>query len=265
MRLLHLGLDLGLDLRAELEHLQLAAQDRGHHAQPRLDVHGLEQLLLLLGLQAKRRGDEVGEHAGVVDVGRGQLQLVGQRGHELDHAPELVLHGAGQRLDLGRLDEHVGELREAADGVGILGDPLLEPDAGEPLDEDAERPVGDADHAVHERRGADVVEVLEASLLGLGILARDERQHPVAVDDVVDQLHGALLPDRERRHRLREDDGLLEREDRQRRRDLDVAFEGLGPFGELAHAEVRTVIVMRPSPRGGLEATGSVTTSNPRS
>ena len=60
------------------------------------------------------------------------------------------------------------------------------------------------------------------------VLRRHEGQHAVAGDDVVDELDRALLSDRERRHRLREDDGLLEREHRQRGRDLDVALEGLG-------------------------------------
>ena len=100
LRLLHLRLDLRLDLRAELEHLELAAQDRRRRAQPLLDVDQLEELLLLLGLEPQRRGDEVREHARVVDVGGGELELVGQRRDELDDARELVLHGARQRLDL---------------------------------------------------------------------------------------------------------------------------------------------------------------------
>ena len=60
----------------------------------------LEQLLLLLGLEPQRRGDEVREHARVVDVGGGELELVGKRRDELDDARELVLHGARERLDL---------------------------------------------------------------------------------------------------------------------------------------------------------------------
>ena len=52
LRGLHLGLDLVLDLRAELGDLELAVEDHEHGAQPLLDVVLLEQLLLLLGLQA---------------------------------------------------------------------------------------------------------------------------------------------------------------------------------------------------------------------
>ena len=85
LALLHLGLDLRLDLRAELEHLELAVQDRRDLAQPLLDVDRLEQLLALLGLDAaQRRGDEMGERARVVDVRRRELELLGQVGREAD-------------------------------------------------------------------------------------------------------------------------------------------------------------------------------------
>ena len=54
LRLVHLGLDLGLDLRAELHHLELAGEDLGEAPQPLRDVALLEQLLLLLGLDPQR-------------------------------------------------------------------------------------------------------------------------------------------------------------------------------------------------------------------
>ena len=88
LALLQLGLHLRLDLRAELEHLQLAVQDQRDLAQPLLDVGQLEQLLLLLGLQPQRRGDEVAERARVVDVRGGELELLGQVRDEPDDARE---------------------------------------------------------------------------------------------------------------------------------------------------------------------------------
>ena len=87
LALLHLRLDLRLDLRAELDHLELTAEDRRDRAQALLDVRGLEQLLLLLRLQAHGRGDEVGEDGRVVDVRRGELQLLGQVRDRRDDAP----------------------------------------------------------------------------------------------------------------------------------------------------------------------------------
>ncbi len=61
-----------------------------------------------------------------------------------------------------------------------------------------------------------------------------EGQHPLAGDDVVDQLDRALLADGERRHRLGEDDRLLQREDG------ELSGQLLGDdVLELAHAASR--------------------------
>src|SRR5205085_3622942 len=130
-----------------------------------------------------------------------------------------------------------------------------------PLDEDAQRPVGDADHLVDHRGGPDLVEVVPARLVDIGISDRHEREQPLAVDRVLDQLHRSVLADRERGHRLREDHRLLQREDRQLRRNLDL-LEAL--FGQdVAHATLPTWITTR-SALGSRGATGSATVSRPR-
>src|SRR2546423_370926 len=66
-----------------------------------------------------------------------------------------------------------------------------------------------------------------------------ERDDAVGGDDVLHELHGPVLADRERAHRLREDDGLLERQDGEDVRDLG-AFDRLGD--EVAHELLRTSI-----------------------
>ena len=200
--LLHLRLYLRLDLRAELEDLELAVQDRRDVAQPRLDVGQLEQPLLLVGLQPQGRRDEVAERARIVDVRRGELQLFGQIRYEADHAREEVLHVAGERLHLGRLLELVRQLGELADEVRVVLRRPFELDASQPLDEDPQRPVGDPDHLVDHGGGADLVQVVPAGLLGVRVLDGDEREHALAGDDVLDELDRAFLPDRERRHRF---------------------------------------------------------------
>jgi len=59
---------LRLDLRAELEDLQLPVEDGRDLPQSRLDVASFEEPLLLLRLQSQRGGDEVAERARVLDV-----------------------------------------------------------------------------------------------------------------------------------------------------------------------------------------------------
>src|SRR6202011_2773603 len=73
LALLHLGLNLRLDLRAELDDLELAVQDHRELAEPGAGIRQLEQVLLLLGLDPQRRGDEVGERIRLVDVRRRKL------------------------------------------------------------------------------------------------------------------------------------------------------------------------------------------------
>ena len=93
----------------------------------------------------------------------------------------------------------------------------------------------------------------------------DEREHPVAGDDVVDQLDRALLADRERRHRLREDDRLLQRQDRQDGRHLDVVLVEVtsGSSSLMRAPSVAEHDQMRPV--RGLGASGITTVSSPRS
>jgi hypothetical protein len=242
LALFHLRLHLRLDLRAELEHLELAVQDRRDHPQARLDVHLLEDLLPLLGPdRAERRGDEVAEGARVVDVRGGELQLLREVRREADDAGEQPLHVPRQRLELRCLLEHVGQRAELAEEVRVDVEPVLDPPALEALHEDAQRPVGHLDHLVDDRDGADVVDVVEARRVERAVAGGDEGEHAVAGDDVVDQPHRALLADRERRHRLREDDGVLQRQHRQHRRQLELRLLRLEP--QVAHSSIRSTVM----------------------
>src|SRR6185312_9925481 len=92
----------------------------------------------------------------------------------------------------------------------------------------------------------------------LGVLDGDEREQAVARDDVLDELDRALLTDRKRRYGLREDDRVLQGQDRQGRRedDLFLALLGERVRQRLAHRDV-TTIAMR-SAGAGLGAMGSL-------
>ncbi len=167
LRRLHFRDDLVLDLRAELRDLELPVEDDEHCAQALLDVVQLEQLLLLRGLQAQRRGDQVAERAGVVDVGRGERELLGEVRHEADQACEERLHVLRQRLCLRRLLVDVWNLDEAAHQVRLVLELVDQPDAADALDEDPQRPVGHAEHLLDDGRGSDLVQVVPAGLLDL--------------------------------------------------------------------------------------------------
>ena len=73
---------------------------------------------------------------------------------------------------------------------------------------------------MHDGRRSDLVEVAPVGNLHLGVAHRDEREQAVAAHHVVHELDRALLADGERRHRVGEDDRLLQRQDGQLGRDL---------------------------------------------
>ena len=137
-------------------------------------------MLLLVRLQPHRRGHEIAERARIVDVRRRDLQFFGEVRDEADHPGEEVLDVARERLDLLARLENVGQLAELADEVRLIVNGAIEPDAARAGDEDAQRPVGDAHHLVDRRRRPDLVEVVPAGRIRVGIANRDESERPVA-------------------------------------------------------------------------------------
>ena len=187
-----------------------------------LDVDALEQLLPLRGIGRRVEATRCASALGSSTFAAASCSSSGRYGGEPDDPREEALDVARQRLDLGGSAHVVRHRLDLGDEVRLVRVLLAEADAVQALDEDPERPVGHLDHLVDDRRRADLVEVVAARGLGLGVLRRHEREQALAGDDVVDQPDRALLPDRERGHRLREDDRLLQRQDGQRRQ-LDVA------------------------------------------
>jgi hypothetical protein len=107
LTLVHLGLDLRLDARADLGQLLLAREQLRQPAQPLGHVALLEQRLPLVDPEPQRACDQVGQLGGVVEVRHRHLQLGGQVRDLLDDARERGLDVALQRLELRRGGDHV--------------------------------------------------------------------------------------------------------------------------------------------------------------
>ena len=215
LALLHLGVDLALDLRADRDDVQLAREDLGQAAQATADVDLLEQRLALLGVDPQRAGDQVAERRRVVEVGDRHLQLLGEVRDLLDDLAEGLLDVANQRRQLGALVDDVGLLFDACGQVRLGPEPLGDAHALTALDEDPQRAVGHLEHARHHAGDADVVELVGGGRVGLRLAAGDHHEHPVADQHVVDEPHRALLPDRQGRQRVGERDAVAQRQDRQ--------------------------------------------------
>ncbi len=257
--LVELGLHLRLDPRPDRGDLELAGEDLREAAQPAGHVALLQELLLLLGLDPQRAGDQVRERRRVVEVRDRDLQLLGQVRDVLDDARERLLHVAHERRELRSLVHDVRLLRDAGDEVGLLRRERVQAHARAGLDEDAQRPVGHLEHARDRADDADREELLGTRRLGLRIAARDHHEHPVPAEHVVDQPDRPLLADRERRERVGERDGVAQRQHRERVRQLrrrahgDLLAAGAGR-GDLDHGS---------SPAG--PASGSSTVRMPSS
>ncbi len=228
LALLHLGVDLALDLGADRDDVELAGEDLGQPSQPAGDVDLLQQRLALLGLDPQRAGDQVAERGRVVEVGDRHLQLLGEVRDLLDDVAERLLDVAHQRGQLRAFLDDVGQLGDARREVGLLAASTRRcARAGRPGRGSAATAVGHLEHARDHAGDADVVQLVGPGRLGLGLAAGDHHEHPVADQHVVDELDRALLPDRQRRQRVGVGDRVAQRENGELARQRDVCRGGL--------------------------------------
>ena len=139
-------LHLRLDLRSELEDLELLDQDPVQAVHPRADVERLEHFLLDRGAdRAQARGDEVGEPARLRDVHRQRLQVVGEQRRQRHDLLEVALDVAQQRVDLEAIVVVAASSIAATDPraqVRLHGDDFVERHARQSLDDQAQAAVG---------------------------------------------------------------------------------------------------------------------------
>ena len=157
--LVHLGLDLALDLPLELEDLDLAGEERRAELEALHDVHGLEQLLALLRRHVRAVGDHVGQQPRLGDVPGGHRSLWRDGRAGLDVLLDLALDRLHERFDLDAGRRDVRQLFDPGEKVGAgLREPV-EPEPPLPLDDGPHRPVLELDHLGDLGQGADLVEL----------------------------------------------------------------------------------------------------------
>ncbi len=113
--------------------------------------------------------------------------------------------------------------RDARAQVRLRLDDLVEPQARQPLHDQAQAAVGQLEHLVDVRRGADWVEILLHRLFDRGVALREDGDQLAVRDRIVDQPDGALARHRERHERIREEHGVAQRQDRQLRVESQAA------------------------------------------
>lgn len=195
--------DLGLELR---EQVLEALDDREH----------LEDVLLLVKLERKMRGDRIGQAARLVDPRQRRQDLRRNLLVQLHVLIELRHDRAAQRFRLGavgvvRLERHhlAGELR-------LLFFDRQRLRALQALDEHFHGAVGQLQHLQDVRDAADIVHVLFGRLILRGGLLRDEHDVLAAFHRHFEGLDRLRPAHEERDHHVRENDDIPQRQQQER-------------------------------------------------
>ena len=221
----HLLLRLVLDLRLHLGKLQLPREQVVDERQARDGVLLLEHRLGLLDLQAQVRGDEVGQHAGVVDV-LGHHQDLDRHVLQRKDLLDLLAGGAHQRLHLEGplLQRGLHEPVDPDAHGGLRLDELEDLPLQDALDEDLQPAVGQLQHPHDHRHRAGAVEVRFLRVLHRRILLGGEEDVPVPRQRLVDRGDRTFPAHEQRQGHVREYDDVAHRQQREHLGDLRPAF-----------------------------------------
>ena len=221
--LVEAGLHLFLDLRADLEHLQLLHEKLAEPLEPPRHVVDREQLRLRRQREIEVGGDEVRQLARLGDADEHFVQLGAEVGRDVDHARELRDDGALQRFGARVLEQVLDEGLAAGHQPLLALRDVVQPGALEPLHHDAHRAVAQLQHPHDRAERADVVELVRQRVHhgALGRLHPAHRPHDteqqalLALDDLVDQLNGFGIGESQRQDDVGIDNELAQGKDRQ--------------------------------------------------
>jgi hypothetical protein len=202
--LLHLALNVALNLVAEFDHFEFLGEQQREFTHPARGVTLFEQRLPIGRLQTHRRCDEIRQHAGIGDVLNFHLHLarrLRQVGEQfLEEAAEITLHGNEFLI----IDGHVGELGVCGYHVRLLLREFFDLEDALAGDDTTNRSVGNFEHLLDDADGADALDVVRPRILDLAILEHGQADRLAFAQGFLDQENTRLLDDRERNHGVRE-------------------------------------------------------------
>ena len=268
LALVELGLDLGLDLRAERHHLELAGQDLRQAPQPLGHVDLLEQLLLLLGREPQRAGDQVGRGRwGPSTLATITWSSSGRYGTCSTMSVNVCWTLRISAVSSGVCLTTSGAAADLRDQIRLGPDPAFDPDALATLDQHPQRPVRHADHPRDDAEHAHRVQILGRRRLDVGRAAGDHRDRPVSAQHLVDQLDASLLTDVQRDQHVRERDRVAQRQHADALGQLARAGHGHLPGAAVGDADLdhASLLSIDTGPRARRWTSGSSIRSIPSS
>ena len=150
--------------------------------------------------------------AGVFDVERGDLQFFGQRGRQIDDLLELVERVAGERGQLDRRRALVLEGFDLRDQVRVVALELDDADPFHALNQHPNAFVGKLQHPVDARDTTELVQMFQARVFELRVFLQGDPDQPVAGHHIVDQTDRTRTGSHQRRHHVRKNHHVAQRQ-----------------------------------------------------
>ena len=224
-------------LLLEFGDLGLARHGVLHHPHALDHVGFFQQRLFARHVEAEVARQQVGQVAGVLDVGQDDARLLGDFRRKVEQRDGGLAQVVERRLRLlvvlrrvhGRQNLHL----RAQEGLGL--DVVLDRHAAQRLHEQDNRAVRLAHELEHLAGDADAEKVARAGLVFLLAALGDEADHLALRQGVVDELDGGGPADGQRHDRAGEHDHAADRQDGQRVGNLRL----VGAFGAVGHGDDR--------------------------
>ena len=228
LRLLHLILHFGLDLVAQLLHFNFFRQMLVDPLEAQRHIRRLQQFLLVAGREeGQGRRDKVHQPARLVDIHGDRLQLVRQRRRGSHNLLELRHHIALQRFQRRILrGQHFRHRVHRCHHEWLDARKFAQPHPLRALGENEEALVRHLDDLVYRRQRSEGMQIL-----GLGrIHARVALRHhhnALLLTQGVDELNRTFPSNRERQHRMRKQNRIPHRQNRQNAVRSPVSLPGV--------------------------------------
>ena len=210
------GLGLPADLGRQAQDFQAMGQKLGNLVEPRHQVGGLEDVLLLRRRGVEIGDGEVGQHAGRAGRLHGLAQLRRHARQQVEDFAHLLLQHVEACLDLRRGRGRLGEMQAPGQQERVAFDELGNAEALDALADQvmAALGAGDVAHDVGDR--ADAVEVVRPGIVLLGVALQHDDDLALLAHRLLRGRDGRRTAQRDREHDLGKENGVAHRHDDQR-------------------------------------------------
>ena len=209
----HLLLHHGRDLLLDLVDLRLPTDEIADAAQALTHLEQLEDLLLGRRPDREVRADEVGERPRILHVVEHRAGLARLVREHLEQAAGGLAQVGRERVDLDVAHRRLVDALDRRRHVRVAAVRLEHAHPADPLEHHGVVAAAEADDLEHPGERAQVIDLVERGVLGLGDALRDHADRgPVATEGVLDQLDRASPADVDGHHGGGEEHGVPERQ-----------------------------------------------------